>query len=311
MKSLKEALIDYDISQLQSLALKRGLAFPGARSREALDAFVDELLAPASIAIAVNDLSADELAALKHLLNNGGFVEARAFSRRFGAVRAMGSNRLLREKPWESPANPAEGLWYRGLIFKGFHHTLQGPEEIIFIPGDLQPVLPVAPPQTPPFRVGLAADPAHVYPAAPLAREDVFTLLAYLQSNFVRLAAGDSFPADHRRAVCSQFSLFQTAFRAGRGDDPSAAGQLQAERDSWFEFILHTTRRLDFLRRQGQRLKLNINAVKAWLQSAPADQLRQVQHTWRADPTWNDLRHLPGLHPKDTGWENSPLLAWS
>jgi hypothetical protein len=40
-------------------------------------------------------------------------------------------------------------------------------------------------------------------------------------------------------------------------------------------------------------------------------QLQQLQHTWRADPTWNDLWHVPGLVPQPTGWENSALLARS
>ncbi|HEX9926829.1 MAG TPA: helicase-associated domain-containing protein, partial [Anaerolineae bacterium] len=38
---------------------------------------------------------------------------------------------------------------------------------------------------------------------------------------------------------------------------------------------------------------------------------RFLQNAWRADPTWNELWHVPELVPQPTGWENSPLLARS
>jgi len=291
MKSLKDALVDYDIAQLQSLAHKRGLNPPKIRSRETLDTFAEELLSPASIAIAVDSLSEEERAALERLASAGGFLEARKFARLYGPIRAMGSSRILREKPWESPANPAEGLWYRGFIFKGFYHTLNGPEEIIFIPDDLSALLSLTPAKKPSFQVSLSPNPAHIIPSTLTAREDLFTLLVYLQSNFVRPPSDDTLPDNHRQAILAQFRF-----------QPS---------DPWFDFIFHLARRMDFLRKQGRRLKLNSQGVKEWLQKSHPAQAQQLQDPWRKDPTWNDLWHIPGLHPKATGWENSPMLGRS
>ncbi len=305
MKSLKDALIDYDLPHLQSLAYKRGLEAPKIRNRETLKSFVEALLSPASIAIAVDALTEDEHGALEGLASAGGFMEARKFARLYGAIRAMGSSRLVRDKPWESPANPAETLWYSGFIFKGFRHTLNGPEEVVFIPDDLLPLLPLEPAKQPNFQVNLSSAPGHVISSTLAAREDLFTLLVYLQKTFVRLSADDLVPEKHRQAMQAQFS-FPKEVDSGQ---PSAVGGQQAEH--WFEFILHLARRMDFLRKQGQRLKLNSGAVKIWLQKSLPEQAQQLQNIWRPDPTWNDLWHIPGLYPKATGWENSPLLGRS
>jgi len=292
VKSLKEALVDYNLAQLQSLAFKRGLTPPVTRNRSDLAAFADDLLSPASVAITVDDLSAAEKETLEKLIAAGGFLEARKFARLYGAVRAMGSEKLLREKPWESPVNPAEGLWYRGLIFKGFHHTAHGPEEIVFIPTDVQPLLPLDAPRNMPFQVTLASEPGHIIHTTNSAREDMFTLLVYLQNNFVRLTSQDTLPDKHRQAIVQQLSF-------------------PAQQTHWFDFVFHLARRMDFLRKQGKRLKLNKQTVKTWLQKSQWEQMAHLQATWRTDPTWNDLWHIPGLHPKPTGWENSPMLGRS
>ncbi len=311
MKSLKDALIDYDLPHLQSLAHKRGLEAPKIRNRETLKNFVEALLSPASIAIAVDALTADERGALNGLAAAGGFIEARKFARLYGAIRAMGSSRLMRDKPWQAPANPAETLWYSGFIFKDFRHTPNGPEEVVFIPDDLLPLLPLEPAQQAKFQVPLSSEPGHVIPSTLAAREDLFTLLVYLQKAFVRLSADGLIPEKHRQAIQAQFSFqplavsFQPSAVSGQ---PSA---VSGQPDHWFEFILHLARRMDFLRKQGRRLKLNSGAVKLWLQKSSPEQAQQLQNTWRPDPTWNDLWHIPGLHPKATGWENSPLLGRS
>ncbi len=301
MKTLKETLVDHNLALLEGIAEKRGLSPPKNHSREAIRAMADALLSPASVAIALADLSAAERAALTAILTVGGKMNARDFFRTYGDIRTMGTSRLLREKPWLSPPNPAEGLWYRGLIFSGFQHTVNGPEECIFIPADLQAQMPA--PQAaalPPFQVDLASQPAVIHQSNAAAREDLFTLLVYLQTRLVRLTSQNSLPPKDRVAVQQQFSCCSTNLPPA--DQP-------AEASAWFDFVLHLARRMDFLRKQGQRLKLNSPAVKTWLQKTEWEQLQQLQHTWRTDSTWNDLWQVPSLFPKETGWENSPMRA--
>ena len=292
MKPLKDVLIDYNLTQLEGIAQKRGLTVPQNTNRETLALMVEELLAPASIAILMDSLSGEEEKALLDILAAGGKVETKTFARKYGAIRSMGQSKLAREKPWESPANPAESLWYWGVITKGFHHTQLGPEEVIFIPTDIKSALPLSSPKKAQFQISLSKLPIHIIESTLAAQEDLFVLLVYLQNNFVHLTAQDEIPAQHKQAIQSAFSF---------------------ERQSahWFEFILHLARRLDFLRKQGQRLKLHSAAVKTWLQLPPARQISELQKTWQGDPTWNDLWHIPQLHPKATGWENSPMLGRS
>lgn len=303
MKRLQEVLVDYDMAQLQALAYKRSLTPPVSRGRDALSAFTDELLSPASIAITVADLSAEEKTALETLMAAGGFMPTPQFVRQYGSIRPMGTGKMLREAVWENPVGVTEGLWYRGLIFKGFHHTVNGPEEIFFIPADLQPLLPFTPVPKPSFYVSLSTVPAHIQSSAALPiREDLFNLLVYLQSTIVNLEPDQSFPADHRRAISALFCRAE----ASPADDFSAVAL-----EHWFEFMLHLARRMDFLRTQARRLKLNTPVVKNWLNLTAWEQARRVQDAWRTDPTWNDLWHIPALRPQPTGWENSPMLGRS
>jgi len=39
--------------------------------------------------------------------------------------------------PWRQPASPAEELWFRGLIFRGFADVGDGPLEYFYIPAEL------------------------------------------------------------------------------------------------------------------------------------------------------------------------------
>ncbi len=298
MKPLKEALIDYNLAELQAIATKRGASPPQTRKTEAIAALADELLSPASVAIVQQDLSAEEMEALRSIVAAGGFIETRKFARTYGAIRKMGANRLQREKPWEKPVNPAESLWFRGLIFKGFHHTVHGPEEVIFIPTDVQQSLPFPAPKNTAIHWEIAAAPTVELPHTVIAREDLFCLLVYLQNHFVHLAPDDTIPAEHRLAIRQTFCM------ANAAEDTSAA-------QHWFDFILHLARRMDFLRKQGRRLKLHTDTVRDWLKSPTIQQIFALQQIWRTDPTWNDLWHIPGLKPKPTGWENSPLLGRS
>ena len=297
MKSLKDAMVDYDLALLQGIAAKRGLEPPPRRDAESLAAFYDSLVSPVSVAIALDDLSDQEREALTTLISEGGLLEAPKFSRHHGQIRPMGPNRLQRETPWQTPASAAEGLWYRGLISKGFRHTVNGPEEVVFIPDDVQTLLPTQPGNVATFQVSLASDPAVTLPARQTLREDLFTLLVYIQTNRVKLNQDQEIPETHQKGLLAQFS------QADFNDDESA--------NRWLRLVVHLARRMNMLLRQGQQLKLNSEPVRTWLQADSEAQLRQLQNTWRSDPTWNDLWHTTGLYPKDTGWENSSLLGRS
>ncbi len=304
MKSLRQSLIDYDLAQLQAIAASRGIPLQTSNRSEAVEILADALLAPAGLAIALAGLVEPEQEALRQLLEHNGRLERARFIRQYGPVRPMGPARLLREKPWQQPVNPAELLWYKGLIFKGFQLTDQGSLEFIYIPDDLQPLLatalhgqPASAPEQPQpsiLQVALASPPPVRVSGVGRLRENLFSLFVYLQITPIRLQHKTDLTATNKAALAE--CLLPPAWPA-------------ANRQAELEFLLHLARRAGLLVVSHGRLKPDRDPVRSWLQSQPQQQERLLQNSWRADPTWNDLWRVPGLAPQPTGWENSPLLA--
>jgi hypothetical protein len=318
VKTVRQSLIDYEMAQLKAIAACRAIPLPASNQAEAVASLVAALLSPAAIAITLTDLSGPETEALQLLLDHGGAIEGPRFTRQYGVIRPMGPARLERERPWEKPVNPAEGLWYRGLIFKAFQHTDQGNLEMFFIPTDLRPLLSLsdtfANDETPASdqKPGIATQSPGPGPAAwsisattapavtvsghDRLRENIFSLLVYLQTKSVRLAKDNTLSDQDKAALAS--GLLPPLHRAF---------QPQSELD----FLLHLGRRTGLLAVKHERLRPDPDPTRAWLQTHPTQQQRFLQHAWRTDPTWNELWRVPDLLPQPTGWENSPLLARS
>jgi hypothetical protein len=299
MKPVQQSLLDYDVSLLNAIAHQRGLA-PAANQTEAIRHLVEALLSPVETAITLDHLPPPALAALHFLLDNGGQIERARFTRQYGDIRPMGGARLQRERPWEHPASISETLWYQGLIFKAFQVTDRGSLEMIFIPTDMRPLLrpdPPAPttPAATTFQVELAPTPNWQSGSEPRLLENFFTVLVYLQTTPVRLQANGDIPPKNRQALTPQLL-------------PPVSPRPWPD---LLDFLLHLGQRANLLTVAHGRLKPNPEPVKNWLQADAARQTWQLQTAWRADPTWNELWHIPQLSPQPTGWENSPLRARS
>ena len=299
MRSLRQSLLDYDMALLEAIAARRAVSLETSSHAQAIDQLVESMLSPVASAITLADLSQAEHEALQFLLNQGGQVEGARFAREFGAIRTMGPARLLRDQPWQKPANPAEGLWYRALIFKAFEVTEQGGREIIYIPDDLRSQLEShSTSAAPPEALGLsqAAAPATVVTAQGRLRENFFSILVYLQTNPVRLEKKSGLPAKAKQALTACLL-----------PSPHPSLRLVDELD----FIIQLGLRADLLTIAHGRLRPDRDSIRSWLQADQNQQVQLLQHAWRTDPTWNDLWHVPGLVPQQTGWENSPLRARS
>ncbi len=297
-KTLRESLVDYDMALLRALAEMRGALLTSNHQTTAADELATQLVSPASVAIACADLSPAEAEALAELQSAGGWMEAPRFVRRHGAVRPMGPGRLERERPWLAPANPAEGLWYRGFIFKGFWQTESGLVEVVYLPSDLLPLLPAAPAARATFAMAPAAEPRHVQPAGGAMVEDVFNLLVTVRNHDVPLGeTGDMLRLKDLQAV-NALSVAPVPAAAAASDDRLAL-VVRLGRAAELVSVAHQ-----------ERLSLNAERVRGWLQATPAGRLAGLQAAWRDDPDWNDLWHVPTLKPQPTGgWKNDPLLA--
>jgi hypothetical protein len=290
MRTLQQCLLDTDAVRLRVIARFWDVEPTASRRRDIAIQLAEAMAAPEAVAAAWDALPGDQRRALEALLAAGGQMPLRVFVRQWGEIRAMGPGRAERERPWREPISPVEGLWYRGFISRAFEQGPEGTYEAVFIPPELR-THPAAAPELP---IAIAPAPAPVpavtSSAGDALLDDACTLLAYLQSEQVRPQPDDGWPARHQSRL----------IRRLRDPDPARLNLLR-----------HLVRGLGWLRvTDSGHLRPDPGPVTAWLQSPIAQQRRTLAGAWRDDPTWNDLFHVPGLIPEDTGaWCNDSLVA--
>lgn len=289
MYNLRRFLNDYDMTMLRALAQSRGVRLNTNRQAEAADELAALLLEPLSLRTALTRLSPQSREALEVVQAAGGRIRAPYFARRFGEVRPIGPGRLEREAPWKDPANPAEELWYAGLIFRAFSQDESVPGEFVFVPDDLHPLLPHPQVEPPAFSVEVVAPPARWDGETTDFVYNLFSYLVYLQNHDVQPYA------DGR---LGQRDLAALRARLGDADERRLA------------FLRHLAGRLGFVSRQDEVLRLEASSVKRWLTATPARQAAVLQEAWRDDPTWNDLCRVPTLVcDQQTPWRNDPVAT--
>ena len=281
MASLHRFLVDYDMAMLRALAENLGMALHTNRQTEAADQLAAALAEPSSVQVALARLSVDGRSALDTLLAAGGQMRAPQFNRHFGQVRPVGPGRLEREVAWRHPANPAEELFYVGLIYRIFCQDERGAGEFVVIPDELRCLLP-QPPAAPPFAVTTVPGPCEPSVQEATLAHDLFLYLVYVQNQDVRPYADG---------------------RLGRRDTSALVQQMGQPGERRLALVHHLVERLGFVARRNALLRLEPAPVKGWLTAAPACQLAVLQTAWRDDPTWFDLCHLPSLLcDVQTGW---------
>jgi len=290
MRTLEGCLLDTEPVRLRAIARFWDIELSAGRPQEVAAQLAQAMGSAAAVKRAWDGLPEDQRNALQALLAAGGQQPRRIFVRRWGEIRAMGAGRMEREEPWLAPVSPAEGLWYRGLIFSGFEQEPGGLLEVVFVPRELQQHLP---PPPPPPHLG----PPPQAPEPRVARmwgdtllDDACTLLAYLQNEAVRPTSSGDWPSEHRARVKRQLH------------------SPEAER---LAFLEHLMERLSWLRvTDARHLRPDPDAVTSWLLASSGHQRLALASAWRQSPVWNDLAHVPSLQLEQTGaWRNDPLLA--
>ncbi|MGQ9501963.1 MAG: helicase-associated domain-containing protein [Anaerolineae bacterium] len=296
-RTLLASLVDYDIVMLHALASTRGATLSSQNPLHAARELAEQLLAPTSLALTFTELSVEAREALSTLQRAGGWMESPRFTRRFGTVRPMGPGRMQRERPWETPANATEALYYRGLIFQSFHRVDEHMVEVFYIPQDVLALLP--PPPPPPVLPTLPAlnPPEQRLSAATALEEDIFNLLVYMHRHTVMLEDDDWPTAAHRKALQALMM-------------PSPYAKLSSSwGDDRLTFLLHLCRVAGLIIRHQKRLVLQRENVRHWLQSSSAKRFVTLQVAWRDDATWHDLRYVPTLKLPSPDWHSDPLPA--
>jgi hypothetical protein len=276
MRTLRQCLLDVDPTLLRVMASRWSIDPAGLKPRDLIAQLETAIGDPSRSSRQLDQLTAPERDALRAILSAGGTLPLPNFTQRFGAIRLFGPARLEREQPWRTPANAAEGLWYWGLIYKGFEQLPNGTMREIFIaPHELSPLLPllkIAAPRAEPLPI--APTPDQNQSRAETLADDLCTLLSYLHNNF------------GRNQGRSTASAIRTAL----------APQLRDTAVTRFEFAWHVAERARLTKIVGQRWRPDPKPSTDWLKAAGFDQLRQLFETWRSDASWSDLQHVTTLH---------------
>ena len=293
MRSLLASLTDHPMAMLRGIAELRGVILSSNHRGDAAAQLASSLAEPAETIAALVACSPAAQTSWRELYAAGGRMKTGIFARTSGGdIRAIGPGRLEREMIWREPENPAEELWYRGLIFRAFADFGDGPVEYIYIPEDLAVPAEVARPQAQPVAALIAPVPA---PAE--ARKAQNVLAVDLCSV---LAASRELPAQVDKAG---------HLRAADAERLSA-GLLPTGRDVVrLELLLMLARIRGWLKSDRGRLVLDVGSATAWLRLTPWEQMTALFKTWRdAGDAWNDLRRVPSL-VAEGDWRSDPALA--
>jgi len=280
LPTLQQCLLDADPARLEVIARRWQVDELPPRRGDAAALLAARMQTPGLLEEVWETLSTDERQALTALRATAGIAWP-TFTRRWGQVRAMGPGRLARERPWEAPVSPAESLWYWGLVFRV---VVEGPQqffEAACLPRELADCLPALPPAA--LTLPPTDEPPICRPADDTLLDDACTLLAHIHNHPLRPAWSPP-------------------------DDATLTRRLRVPDPVRLAFLYHLVNRLGWLRSdRPDRLRLDPRTTE-WLQADTPTQRSVLAGAWRDDPTWNDLWHVPGLQPEETGsWSNDPL----
>ncbi|HEY3341573.1 MAG TPA: hypothetical protein VGK81_06125, partial [Anaerolineae bacterium] len=285
MRTLKSCLLDEPLPRLTAIADTWDISLEAASVSEMAEALATHMLTPDAAIGGREALPVGARKALDALIAGNGRIPAAVFERRFGTLRPMGPGRLERERPWLSPANPTEVLWYRGFLFRAFDKTPTTPVEVMFIPSDLLAILPAPEPAASANVAGETSPPLHtahnLVGAPDMLLDDVTTILAYIQNYEVHVRADGGWGGEARNSILPML-------RDADGVDSEIP-------NGRFGFLLSLISRLHWLQPREKEIRLVPQPVSQWLLSPSQAQRVALLNAWRSDPRWNDLAHVQGI----------------
>ncbi len=265
--------------------------------REMLGALREAMLDSEHIERVWQSLNDEQRGAMQTLLGAGGKMTAPMFERLFGEIRKLGAALIESEKPLENPANIAESLYYRGLIFETFEKTESGMYKAIYVPTDLAAKLPTH--QTAYSDLGgedgedgeltieALEEVENVRQADTSIVDDMTTLLAYLQLHSADIGEG-GLTVDDREDVIVHLlvdDMERLNFLLGVG--------ISADLIAVQEGVAHPKRA----------------EVRRWLSGKRSEQVKWLAEAWRESTIYRDLWHVSGLYPEPVNWLYNPAMG--
>ena len=299
MPSLRQSLAQRDVIEWRIIAQNQGLLLDDVGDGDMLTALVEQMLRPEHVKDVWEDLAEEAREALRQLAALPDGMPVPTFQRKFGELRKIGPGRLRSEQPWKSPTGPGEILWHWGWITRGFQKRKEGVIELVSIPDDLLPLLPLGelsknavPPLPKPW-----PQPAASRALGELLLDDLGTLLAYVQNHQVWLRSQDRWRLKDLQALAPRLRLSNI-----RKQPLEAGGPLH--------LLFFTAKKLGLLAVRNRQQQFG-KALRPWLEQSRAGQMSSLFRAWYTADDWNDLCLTPGLRCLEGAWRNDPVLARS
>ena len=284
MLTLLHALQDEEPDHWRVVAQAWGVEYP-ASARDPLAELIVAILNPQRVAVQYRELPEASRQAVDALRRAGGKIPVAEFVHHYGEIRSMGAARRQREQPWLNPVSISERLWYSGWIGRAFIRAGGTVQEYLFLPGDLEALIPAGAADQTPLGNLLSYQPARherIYHAEYRAAEDACTLLAFVRN----------WPQPARRPI-QRWVAAKPLLLHGR------------EKAS-FPLLIHLLIEQGLLR--GDPPAPDPESARAFLEGNAQDAATALMRAWKDSPGWNDLERMGGLFSED-GWPDDPLRA--
>ena len=310
MPNLQHSLREFDYRHLQIVADLWGIPLDAPDARQALPQLVEAMKSPPLVEEILPALPRPTVEALSWLVQEGGRVTWALFNRRWGEIREMGPGRRDREKPHHHPVSPAEVLWYRAILARGFFDTDTGPQEFAYIPEDLLDIIKNC--------LFSETDYVEIPPAPKNQDYQKAGRPATLEERQHPILANDQI-LDH---TCTLLAAKRM------GNDPFT--HLPLIKESAFTFFNNLLLTMGILDSEWEP---NPEQTREFLSASRREALLSLWKTWHSSSHHNDLRLVPTLKmegswqndilrtrkkvldflshvPRDTWWSLSALVAW-
>ncbi|MBN1440321.1 MAG: helicase-associated domain-containing protein [Anaerolineales bacterium] len=284
MLTLLHALQDESADHWRVVAQAWGVEYP-ASSRDPVSELIVAVLNPERIAEVYRALPPPLRQAVAALRAKGGKIPVAEFFHRFGEIRSMGPARRQREQPWRNPASVSEALWYSGWIGRAFIRAGSGAQEYVFLPGDLEALIPAGA-ESPAsewsllsYQPGRQEQPMQ---AKFRSAQDACTILAYARN----------WPPPAHRGI--------------RTPGAARALDLHLKEPDALPFLSCLLLEKGLLR--GDPLQPEPDTARAFLERTVEESAAFLLKAWRDSGAWNDLAHV-GVSSAEAAWPNDPVRA--
>jgi len=283
MYDLVQALSDHHLPTLRIIGEWYELDLTGLQKAACVKSLSDAL-SQIDMQEEITYLPPEESSAFLAIIKADGRTPVALFERNHGTVRQMGPGRMEREEPWLDPVSPAEALWYRGFLYRGFDDDENNLEEFYYLPNEFK----------------------EQFDGPELASEEELDIRATFLNSF---PAPDSFEPACDDAVDDLIALLASAQNEPLVEDElSELDYLLLNREPNRLSLLYTLAwELELLRPTNQGAKPSRKIVQ-WLSQPREVQKRELVNAW-SRTSWSELFHTPEIECEAGSWEYDPKLA--